>query len=148
MRARDCDLGTNIAQFSRFQENFHEENWSISHCKLNTDCLPLVEQQKRKQAQQTGCYVDKYSEDSLFCLERIKFCCSRSLVRHEWASSIRHRWKQTIELRSVHAIRFLVNGSGGSIKLLGKISDSFLLGLPWRIGCTSCTISRFPCRRR
>lgn len=41
MRARDCDLGTNIAQFSRFQENFHEENWSISHCKLNTDCLPL-----------------------------------------------------------------------------------------------------------
>lgn len=73
MRARDCDLGTNIAQFSRFQENFHEENWSISHCKLNTDCLPLVEQQKRKQAQQTGFYVDKYSEDSLFCLEGLSF---------------------------------------------------------------------------
>ena len=79
---------------------------------------------------------------------RIKLRCSRSLVRHVWPRSIRHRWKQTIELRSAHAIKRIVNGSGGSIKLLGEISDCFLLGLPWRIGRTSCTISRFPCRRR
>lgn len=40
-----------------------------------------LEQQKRKQPQQTGCYVDKNNKDSLFCVEGLSFVVlARSLA--------------------------------------------------------------------
>ena len=91
--------------------------------------------------------LHRWIECEFFVLfRRIKFRCFNSLsfiyaamcgLLSVIAKNNRSLWEEN----------YLVNGSGRSIELLGKISDCFFLGLPGRFGRSSCSIGRLPCCR-